>query len=149
VRTSVVPSRSRPGAARLGSLVREHRSFDHNHQRAEFEMGIAEMMGGLNTAIVACDAEFKVTYANPKCKQVFKDLLQMENFVGNNMAACHKPETMGKLEKLFADYREKKKKLDYYTMDGPAGKLTIVNVPTYEGDRFTGVVEFIFESSLA
>ena len=29
------------------------------------------------------------------------------------------------------------------------GKLTIVNVPSYEGGRFVGVVEFVFESSLA
>ena len=39
--------------------------------------------------------------------------------------------------------------LDYYTMDIPDGKLTIVNVPFYEGDTFAGVVEFIFEGSLA
>jgi hypothetical protein len=90
-----------------------------------------------------------VTYANPKCKAVFKALLQMENFVGTNMANCHKPETTDKLEKLFAEYKEKKRNLDYYTMDIPDGKLTIVNVPFYEGDTFAGVVEFIFEGSLA
>jgi transcriptional regulator with PAS, ATPase and Fis domain len=112
-------------------------------------MGIAEMMDSLNTAVVACDTNFKVTYANPKCKQVFKELLQVDDFVGNNMATCHKPETMSKLEKLFQEYAEKKRNLDYYTMDTPGGKLTIVNVPSYEEGRFAGVMEFIFEGSLA
>jgi len=30
-----------------------------------------------------------------------------------------------------------------------SGKLTIVSVPFYDKDNFAGVVEFIFESSLA
>jgi len=34
-------------------------------------------------------------------------------------------------------------------MDEPSGKITVVNVPFYEGDVFKGVVEFIIESSLA
>ncbi len=109
----------------------------------------AEMIDKLNTAVVACDPEFNVLYANPKCKEVFKALLNAEDFVGRNMAECHKPETMDKLKKLFQEYKEHKRKLDYYTMDGPEGKLTIVNVPFYEGDTLAGVVEFIFESSLA
>jgi transcriptional regulator with PAS, ATPase and Fis domain len=112
-------------------------------------MGIAEMMDKLNTAVVACDPDFKVTYANPACKQAFKALLNAENFVGKNMADCHKPETMVKLQKMFQEYKDKKIKLDYYTMDVPSGKLTIVNVPFYDGDTFSGVVEFIFEGSLA
>ncbi|MBW2203543.1 MAG: PAS domain-containing protein [Deltaproteobacteria bacterium] len=101
---------------------------------------VEQMFENLNTAVAACDADFKITYANP---------LQMENFVGNHMADCHKPETMEKLEGLFAEYKEKKKNLDYYTIDIPDGKLTVVNVPFYEGDTFAGVVEFIFEGSLA
>ncbi len=108
----------------------------------------AEMIERLNTAVVACDSEFNVLYANPKCKEVFKTLLNVENFVGRNMAECHKPETMDKLKTLFQDYEEHKRKLDYYTMDGPEGKLTIVNVPFYEDDTLSGVVEFIFEGSL-
>ncbi len=112
-------------------------------------MGIAELMEGLDAAVVACDSEFKVVYANPRARQAFKELLHVENFVGNHMAVCHKPETMTKLEKLFQEYREKKKKLHHYVMDVPGGKLTVVNVPSYAGDRFTGVVEFIFEGSLA
>jgi hypothetical protein len=112
-------------------------------------MIIAETMEKLNTAVVACDLDFNVTYANPKCKQAFKELLHVEDFVGTNMATCHKPETMEKLKKLFQEYKEHKRKLDYYTMDAPGGKLTIVNVPCYDGDIFCGVVEFIFEGSLA
>ncbi len=112
-------------------------------------VSVEQMFENLNTAVVACDADFKVTYANEKCKQRFKARLDMEGFVGNHMGDCHKPETMEKLEKLFSEYKEKKKNLDYYTVDIPDGKLTIVNVPFYEGDTFAGVVEFIFEGSLA
>jgi transcriptional regulator with PAS, ATPase and Fis domain len=106
------------------------------------------MMENLNTAMVACDADFNVLYANEKCKQLFKDLLKMENFVGNNMAECHKPETMAKLNILFEDYKQKARKLDYYTMKTPDGILTIVNVPFYNDGTFGGVVEFIFEGGL-
>ena len=110
---------------------------------------VEQMFENLNTAVAACDADFKITYANPKYIKMSKTVLQMENFVGNHMADCHKPETMEKLEGLFAEYKEKKKNLDYYTIDIPDGKLTVVNVPFYEGDTFAGVVEFIFEGSLA
>ena len=103
----------------------------------------------LETGIVASDPEFNVLYANPKCLHLFKTLLNMEYFVGKNMRACHKPETMVKLEKLYQEYKGKKRKLDYYTMDSPYGFLTIVNVPFYESGNFAGVVEFIFEGSLA
>ena len=33
---------------------------------------VKEMLERLNTAVVACDADFKVTYANEKCKQMLK-----------------------------------------------------------------------------
>ena len=112
-------------------------------------MHAADMINKLNTAIVWCDADFNVIDANPKCKQLFKELLNMENFVGRNMAECHKPETMVKLKKLFEKYKEKKINLDYYTMDVPDGILTIVNVPFYDGDTLIGVTEFIFEGALA
>jgi PAS domain S-box-containing protein len=110
---------------------------------------IRKMIENLNTAVVACDANFKITYANEKCKKMFKITSNIENFVGNHMADCHKPETMEKLKKLFVEYKEKKKNLDYYTVDVPNGKITLVNVPFYEGDTFSGVVEFIFEGALA
>jgi len=112
-------------------------------------MGIADMMEQLSVAVVTCDPDLKVTYANPKCKQVFKELLNMENFVGRPMAECHKPETIEKLKKLVKDYKDHSRKLDYYRMDVPGGKLTIVNVPFYEGKTLTGLMEFIFEDALA
>ncbi len=110
---------------------------------------VEKMFKNLNTAVVSCDANFRVTYANEKCKQMFKASMGVEDFVGNHMGDCHKPETMEKLVKLFAEYKERKKNIDYYTMVTPDGKLTIVNVPFYEGDTFAGVVEFLFEGSLA
>jgi len=106
------------------------------------------MFENLDTAIVASDADFKVIYANEKCKQMFKALLGVENFVGNNMAECHMPVTMEKLKKIYHEFSEKKIKLHYYTMDIPDGVLTIVSVPFFDGDNFAGVVEFIFEGSL-
>ncbi len=110
---------------------------------------VEKMFENLNTAIVASDADFNTIYANPRCIKLFKDLLQIENFIGKNMADCHKPETMDKLKGLYQEYKEKKRKLDYYTMDTPDGLLTIVNVPVYDNDTFSGVIEFIFEGSLA
>ena len=110
---------------------------------------VTKMFETLNVAVVASDVDFKIIYANKKCRQMFKKTLNVEGFVGNNMADCHKPETMKKLKTLYQQYNEKKKKLDYYTMDVRSGKLTIVSVPFYDKDNFAGVVEFIFESSLA
>jgi transcriptional regulator with PAS, ATPase and Fis domain len=107
-----------------------------------------KIMENLNTATLACDANFKVIYANEKCKKMFKASLQVENFVGNNMADCHKPETMDKLKVLFAEYKHKTRNLNYYTIKTPDGTLTLVNVPFYNDDTFGGVVEFIFEGVL-
>jgi transcriptional regulator with PAS, ATPase and Fis domain len=109
---------------------------------------VTKIMENLNTAMVACDTDFKVLYANERCKEVFRDLLKIENFVGNNMVDCHKPETMDKLKVLFEEYKQKTRKLDYYTMETPDGLLTIVNVPFYEDGTFAGVVEYIFEGAL-
>jgi hypothetical protein len=73
----------------------------------------------------------------------------VENFVGNNMAECHKAETIEKLKALYQEYGDRIRKPDYYTMDVPDDKLTLVNVPFCDGDNLAGVVEFIFEGSLA
>jgi PAS domain S-box-containing protein len=107
-----------------------------------------KIMENLNAAMVACDADFKILYANEKCKNMFKELLKMEDFVGNNMGECHKPETMDKLKVLFEEYKKKTRKLYYYTVETPDTTLTLVNVPYYNGDTFGGAVEFIFESAL-
>ena len=41
---------------------------------------VEKMFENLNTAVVSCDADFKVTYANEKGKQMFKAMLDMEGF---------------------------------------------------------------------
>ena len=110
---------------------------------------VKKMFDNLSTAVVACDADLKVTYANKKCKQMFKASMGIEGFVGHHMGDFHKPETMEKLKNLFIEYKQNKKRLDYYTLVTADGKLTIVNTPYYEGDTFAGVVEFLFEGSLA
>jgi len=108
-----------------------------------------KIFDNVKVAIVASDPDCNVTYANKRCKEVFKALLNQEGFVGKNMKECHKPETMVKISALYDEFREKKKFLSYYTMDVPDGKATIVDIPIYDGDEFTGCVEFVFEGSLA
>ena len=78
-----------------------------------------KIFNNVNVAIVASDADLNVTYANKRCKEVFKALLNQENFVGKNMRECHKPETIEKISALYDDYRQKKKPLDYYTIGYP------------------------------
>jgi hypothetical protein len=103
----------------------------------------------LNTAVVVSDPEFNVTYANKRAYALFDELKIAGLEVGKNMAACHKPETMVKLKSIYQAFAEKKSKINYLTMDGPEGTLTIVNVPFFEGDALGGVVEMVFEGSLA
>jgi len=103
----------------------------------------------LNTAVVVSDADFNVTYANKRAFELFDELKIPGLEVGKNMAACHKPETMVKMKQIYQDFADKKIKVNHLTMDGPEGTLTIVNVPFYAGDALAGVVEMVFESSLA
>ncbi len=103
----------------------------------------------LNTAVVVSDPGFVVTYANKRAYELFDELKIAGLEVGKNMAGCHKPETMVKLKGIYEDFAAKKIKVNYLTMDGPEGTLTIVNVPFYNGDALGGVVEMVFESSLA
>ena len=110
---------------------------------------VGRLFDNLAAAIVAADEDFQVIYANEACKKLFKELLNAEGFVGKSMQQCHKPETREKMERLYQEYRDRTRKLDYYVMDIPGGKATIVNVPVYKDGEFKGVVEFIFESSLA
>jgi PAS domain-containing protein len=116
----------------------------------DLEMSEATMVwDNLNTAVVVSDPDFKVTYANQRAYDLFDELKIAGLKVGKNMAACHKPETMVKLKGIYQDFADKKIKVNYLTMDGPEGVLTIVNVPFYVGDVLGGVVEMVFESSLA
>jgi hypothetical protein len=103
----------------------------------------------LNTAVVVSDADFNVTYANQRAYELFDELKIAGLEVGKNMAACHKPETMEKMKTIYRAFAEKKSKINYLTMEGPQGTLTIVNVPFYNGDSLGGVVEMVFEGSLA
>ncbi|WP_225071576.1 PAS domain-containing protein [Desulfuromonas sp. CSMB_57] len=103
----------------------------------------------LNTAVIVSDPDFKVTYANQRAYTLFDELKIAGLEVGKNMAACHKPETMVKMKGIYQDFADKKIKINYLTMDGPEGTLTIVNVPFYVGDVLGGVVEMVFEGSLA
>ena len=109
---------------------------------------VAKMFETLNTAVMASDTNFKIIYANDKCREMFKRSSNIESLVGTDMRDCHKPETIETLKTLYHEFSEKKKKLHYYTKDIPDDKLTIVSVPFYDGDNLSGVVEFIFESSL-
>ena len=111
-------------------------------------MNVQSMFENLKVAAIASDPDFNIIYINRRGEELFKAVMNADNLVGTNMRTCHKPETNEKLEALFQEYREKKKSLDYYVMDIPGGKATIVNVPFYEGEEFSGVVEFIFESAL-
>ncbi|ABK99583.1 PAS domain-containing protein [Pelobacter propionicus] len=110
---------------------------------------ISKVWDNLNTAVVVSDPDFNVTYANKRAFELFEELKIAGLEIGKNMAACHKPETMVKMKGIYQDFADKKSKINYLTMDGPDGTLTIVNVPFYDGDALAGVVEMVFESSLA
>jgi transcriptional regulator with PAS, ATPase and Fis domain len=104
----------------------------------------------LNAAIVAADADYKVIYQNDKSIEVFKMAFGTGDYIGKSILDLHKPETSEKIKTHYQEYLEKKRNLYHYTMDGPNGKITIVNSPVYnESGEFDGVVEFIFDSSLA
>ena len=110
---------------------------------------ILNMFKGLNAAIVASDADFKIIYQNEKCRQLFKQEFGTADYIGRYIYECHKAETTVKVKTFFQEYIEKKRNLDYYVMDEADGKITVVNVPFYNNEgEFAGVVEFIFESSL-
>jgi len=110
---------------------------------------VNKVWDNLNTCVVVSDPDFNVTYANKRAYELFDELKIAGLEVGKNMAACHKPETMVKLKAIYQDFADKKSKINYLTMDGPEGTLTIVNVPFFVGGALGGVVEMVFEGSLA
>lgn len=112
-------------------------------------MDIAEMFDNLNAAIVASDENFKIIYQNQKCREIFAEVFDRSDYIGAQIHECHSPASTKKVKQYYQEYKEKKRDLDYYVMDEPTGKITVVNVPFYDGDKFKGVVEFIFEHSLA
>ena len=109
----------------------------------------AKMFENTKAAIVASDENFNIIYQNERCRELFKELFDRADYIGSNMAQCHKPETTEKVKALYEAYREKKRFLDYFVMDLPRGKAVLVNIPFYEGEKFAGVVEFVFEMYLA
>ena len=111
-------------------------------------MDVKKMFDNLKVAVIAADPDFDIIYLNRRAERLFKASMNAEHLVGTDMRMCHKPETNEKLARLFQEYREKTRNLDYYTTDMPGGTATIVNVPFYENNEFAGVVEFIFESPL-
>lgn len=112
-------------------------------------MGVKSMLDNLEAAVVASDTQFNIVYINKRGEKAFKELLNQENILGRNMAECHQPETMIKLKKMYQDFSDRKMVISHYTMDTPDGKLTVLQVPYFEGDELAGVVEFIFPGSLA
>lgn len=111
-------------------------------------MDIKSMVDGLKVGLTVADANFKITYINERGRELFKALLKAEDLVGKNIQECHKPETQEKLKKLYDDFREKKRSINYYVLDVPTGKATVVQAPFYDGEEFAGVFEYIFESAL-
>ncbi len=111
-------------------------------------MDISSIFNNLNAAIVAADKDFKVIYQNQKCREIFKEVFGRSDYIGALIHECHSPATTEKVKQYYKEYTGKKRTLDYYVMDEPTGKITVVNVPFYDGDVFEGIVEFIFESSL-
>ena len=87
-------------------------------------------------------------FSHKRGYEIFDELKIPGLRVGANMTECHKPETVEKLELIYQEFAERKKKVHHYTAPGPEGLLTIVAVPFYDGDALGGVVEFVFESGL-
>jgi len=110
---------------------------------------IINMFKNLNAAIVATDADYKVIYQNEKCRQLFKQAFGTSDYIGRSIHECHKAETTELIKTTYQEYLEKTRNLYHYVMDEPGGKITVVNSPFYNDGQFAGVVEFIFESSLA
>lgn len=110
---------------------------------------ITNVWDNLNTAVIVSDPDFNVTYANQRAFDLFDEIGIVGLKVGSNMHGCHKPETMVTLKGIYQDFADKKIKTNHLTMDGPQGTLTIVNVPFFDGDALGGVVEMVFENSLA
>jgi transcriptional regulator with PAS, ATPase and Fis domain len=111
-------------------------------------MDAEKMFNSLEVAIVGSDSDMNVIYANEKSRKMFKDMPNQGNLVGTSLTEYHKPETVEIIKSLFKAFRNKEKKLDYYKMELPGGKATVVQFPFYENEEFAGAVEFIIESAL-
>ena len=111
---------------------------------------IINMFKNLSAAIVAADADYKVIYQNEKCRQVFELAFGTSDYIGRSILDLHKAETIEMIKSHYQEYHNKTRNLYHYVMDNPNSKVTIVNCPFYNDEgEFAGVVEFIFDSSLA
>ncbi len=111
---------------------------------------LINMFNNLNVVVVAADADYKVIYQNEKSRRVFKQALGTSDYIGRSLLELHKPETNEKIKTHYREYREKKRNLYHYVMDKPNGKVTVVNSAYYNDDgAFAGVIEFMFDGSLA
>jgi transcriptional regulator with PAS, ATPase and Fis domain len=111
-------------------------------------MNINNMIDDLNVAVTVANADYDIVYINKKGQDFFRAVPGAENLLGKNLQPYHPPEMLEKLKALYQEYREKKRSSFYVVKDIPGGgKAHIVNVPLYENDQFSGVVEFIFESA--
>jgi DUF438 domain-containing protein len=109
---------------------------------------LLKIIGGAEVGVVAADDHMKVIYVNDQSKEFFKASLGQENFVGRNLTELHNPKSVEKINKLYSEFKNKKRSFYHYTIKKPNGTITIVIVPHYDGDQFTGAMEFIFEGSL-
>ena len=107
------------------------------------------MFDALEAAIVAADPQMNIIYANDKARELFRTQVNHQSLVGRNLADCHKPETVEKIKTLFEAFRHKTKEIAHYVMKTPKGQSTVVQIPFYDKDQLSGVVEFIFKGTLA
>jgi transcriptional regulator with PAS, ATPase and Fis domain len=109
-----------------------------------------DMFKNLTTAVIVADANHVVIYQNEKSIEFFTLAFGTGDYMGRSILELHKPETTEMIKIHYQEYLEKTRNLYHYTVDVPDGKITIVNSPFYNDDGdFAGVVEFIFDSSLA
>jgi PAS domain S-box-containing protein len=111
---------------------------------------IINMFKHMNASIVASDADYKVIYQNEKCRKLFGQVFGTSDYIGKSLHELHKPEISEMIKTHYKEYKEKKRGIYHYVTGEPHGTVTIVNSPFYDDNgEFAGVVEFIFESSLA
>lgn len=112
---------------------------------------VKELFNSLEVTMVAADPDLKIIYLNEKAKKFFKLLFNQEDLVGKSLSTCHNPKQMENIRKLFLDFRDKKKELNFFTMPDehiPGGQVKVVHIPFYKDGNLAGVVEFDFESAL-
>jgi DUF438 domain-containing protein len=107
------------------------------------------MYDGLPVAVVAVDADMKITYANPKGVENFRKWVdRWGTLIGRRLEECHNPESMDKIRAMFESFRKGDRSPRHYVRKRDDVTRTIVHIPFSEGDEFRGVIEMIFECAL-